>query len=139
MGSRGNGSGKSGSGGGVTSNSAYSQAEQELRQSESLRETRTALNNFVDNLSPGDTFTVAGTYDSQNIKGAGEIITTSVKTFRVTQNKSLINTGTNKEYTVSELARAKERGSIVFNAIEPGQLNAQQFANKKYGNKGSTK
>lgn len=137
MGNKGASSGKAGAGAGVKSNSqAYSNAEQAIREADTRRELRDAVNSFLDELSPGDEFTTATTRDYQNMPGAGEVFELSVRTFRVTENKTIVDS-TGKEYTASEFANAVYRGSINLNAIEPGRVNAQEFAGKRYGKKGS--
>ena len=140
MGNKGASSGKSGAGGSVTQTPrAYSEAENAFKNADTRKELRTAVENLVSELSPGDKFTTAVTQEYQNVKGGGEVLKGSVRTFSITENKNIINVVSGKEYTTSQFANAIYNGTINISVIEPGTLSSSEVAKKRYGNKGSVK
>lgn len=141
MGSRGTGSGKSGGARGSVTQTpkSYSEAENAFKNADTRKEIRTAVENLVDKLSPGDRFTTAVTQEYQNIRGSGEVLKGSVRTFSITENKNIVNVVSGKEYTTSQFANAVYNGTINISVIEPGTLSSSEVAKKHYGNKGSVK
>lgn len=133
MGNKGASSGKSGSAGG--SSRGFSSEETKFKDAETRRELREATQELIDGLKPGEEITVAMARDSRDISGAGEVNKRSVKTYRVTNNKTLVDDSGN-EYNTSDFANSVYRGTINFNAIEPGRIDAQEFSKRRYKNRG---
>ncbi len=140
-GNKGASSGKSsgGAGGSVTQTPRiFSEAENAFKNADTRKEIRTAVENLVGEMSPGDVFTTAVTQDFKNV-GGGEVLKSSIRHFSINDNKNIVNVMSGKEYTSSEFTNALYKGTINITAIESGTLNSADFAKVRYGNKGSVK